>query len=377
MMVVEDLLSILLLAMLTGVATGAGVSAGELARTLASSAASSSRWSSSACSIVPRAIRYVARFERAEHARRGEPRRVLRDGVARASAPGYSVALGAFVAGMLIAESGKGHDVDALVRPFRDIVRRDLLRLDRHDDRTGGGRPTTGSPRSSSRSCSWSCKTIGVSVAAFLTGNGLRRSVQAGLALSQIGEFSFIVGRDRRSRPASCAPFLLPIVVGASCITAMTGSCRFALRRRVASWLDRTCQVRSRRSCRSTTRGSRDCAASRAPDRSWRRLRRPLTLLVIDGVLVAAIVIGAAAAHRAITHWLAARADVDERSRSLLLVAVTVAIVGLFALGIARGAVRMAWLLATRGHPEHQRSATRSRRHAARSCSRSSSRSCS
>ena len=34
---------------------------------------------------------------------------------------GYSVALGAFVGGMLIAESGKAHEVDELVRPFRDL----------------------------------------------------------------------------------------------------------------------------------------------------------------------------------------------------------------------------------------------------------------
>ena len=36
-------------------------------------------------------------------------------------------------------------------------------------------------------------KVVGVTLGAFLTGNGMRTSVQAGMSLAQIGEFSFII----------------------------------------------------------------------------------------------------------------------------------------------------------------------------------------
>src|SRR5207249_4702070 len=66
-------------------------------------------------------------------------------------------------------------------------------------------------------------KTTGISIAAFLTGHGLRRSIQAGLSLSQIGEFSFIMVALGISAGVA-RPMLLPIVVGAACLTAISGT---------------------------------------------------------------------------------------------------------------------------------------------------------
>jgi CPA2 family monovalent cation:H+ antiporter-2 len=66
MMVVEDLLSILLLAILTGVASGSGLSARELAGTIAKPTGFLVGMIAIGMLVVPRAIRYVARFERAD-----------------------------------------------------------------------------------------------------------------------------------------------------------------------------------------------------------------------------------------------------------------------------------------------------------------------
>ena len=223
MMVVEDLLSILLLAILTGVASGSGLSAGDLLRTIAKLGGFLVGMVVLGMLVVPRAVRYVARFGRTDT--------LVVTSLATcfgfvwiALRAGYSVALGAFVAGTLIAESGEGRRVDHLVRPFRDAfaaiffvsIGMTIVPAD-----VGG---------------QWLAavivavvlvvaKTTGISLAAFLTGNGLRRSIQAGLALSQIGELSFIaVGIGIAAGPRVARPFLLPIVVGASCITAITGS---------------------------------------------------------------------------------------------------------------------------------------------------------
>ena len=121
---------------------------------------------------------------------------------------GYSLALGAFVGGMLIAESGKAHDVDVVIRPFRDIFAAIFF--------ISIG--LTIAPTEIAEHWLASvfiavalvvAKTLGISIAAFLTGNGLRRSVQAGLTLSQIGEFAFIVvglGVSTGASAASCCP---------------------------------------------------------------------------------------------------------------------------------------------------------------------------
>jgi CPA2 family monovalent cation:H+ antiporter-2 len=344
LMVVEDLLSILLLAILTGVASGSGVSAGELGLVLGKLGGFLVLMVVAGLLIVPRTIRAIAKSGRTE------PLMVTSLAVCfgmvwLAVRAGYSLALGAFVAGMLIAESGKGHSVDALVRPFRDIfaaiffiaIGMTIAPADVADHWLSAivvaATLVVG-------------KTLGVSVAAFLTGNGLRRAVQAGLALSQIGEFSFIVVAVGVSAGV-VRGFLLPVVVGASCITAITGAWQLRAGNRVSSWLDAHLPRPIATFVSFYESWMTGLRSRPHPGSIWTRLRRPLALLLIDAVLVAATAIGAATSQHEIVGWLAARAELDERIAFALYVVVAAAIAGLFVLGIARGAVRMAWLLAT------------------------------
>ena len=105
---------------------------------------------------------------------------------------GYSVALGAFIAGALVAESGQEKAVEHLVTPVRDLfvaiffvavgMLLDPMVLVEYW---------------------WMVlalvaivivgKVVAVSSGVFLTGEGLRPAVQAGMSLAQIGEFSFII----------------------------------------------------------------------------------------------------------------------------------------------------------------------------------------
>src|SRR5262245_60922074 len=213
MMVVEDLLSILLLAILTGVASGSGLSAGGLGRTIAELVGFLVGMIVVGMLVVPRTIRYVARFERTDTLI-VTSLAVCFGFVWLALRAGYSIALGAFVAGTLIAESGKGHDVDHLVRPFRDVfaaiffvsIAMMIVPVDIGNQWLASVIVAV---------VLVLAKTTGISMAAFLTGNGLRRSIQAGLALSQIGELSFIaVAIGIGAGPSVARPYLLPIVVG-------------------------------------------------------------------------------------------------------------------------------------------------------------------
>jgi CPA2 family monovalent cation:H+ antiporter-2 len=342
MMVVEDLVSILLLAVLTGVASGEGVSAGELGKLLGKLEGFLVLMIVIGLLVVPRVIRAVARSGRTE------PLMVTSLAVCFgmvwiAVRAGYSLALGAFAAGMLIAESGKGHDVDQVVRPFRDLFAAIFF--------ISIG--ITIVPAEIAEHWLASVvvaialvvvKTLAVSVAGVLTGNGVPRAVRAGLALSQIGEFSFIVLAVGISANVVRGQ-LLPIVVGASCVTAITGAMQMRAGGRVASWIDSHLPrplatfVSFYESWISRLRTS--------PRPVWRRLRRPIALLLIDTVLLAATAIAAALTQPKVVHWLAATANLDEHVAFVLFVAIAGAIAVLFVIGIARGAVRLAWLLAT------------------------------
>ncbi len=138
-LIVEDLIAILLMAVLTAIATGNRLSAGSLAATVGRLAAFLVGLLVVGLLTVPRAVRAVVRLDRPETT-------VIASvgicfGIALlARAFGYSVALGAFIAGSLVAESGRGEEDRAPDPAGARRVRRDLLRVGRHDDRSGAGR---------------------------------------------------------------------------------------------------------------------------------------------------------------------------------------------------------------------------------------------
>ena len=169
--------------------------------------------------VVPRFVRYVTGLGRAETTL------VASVGICFATAYlaqrfGYSVALGAFIAGSLVAESGKGDDIERLVHPVRDVFAAiffvsvgmliDPALVARH----------------------WGAvavltllvvvgKVVAVAFAAFLSGAGTRTSVQAGMSLAQIGEFSFIIAGLGLTLGAT-RDFLYPVAVAVSAVTTLT-----------------------------------------------------------------------------------------------------------------------------------------------------------
>src|SRR5262249_26659043 len=130
---------------------------------------------------------------------------------------GYSVALGAFLAGSMVADSGEAQSIEHLVTPLRDIfgavffisvgMTLDPALLAQH----------------------WIAltmlvlavilgKLLGVTMASLLSGVGVHTSVQAGMSLTQIGEFSFIIAGLGVSTHAT-RDFLYTLAVAVSAIT--------------------------------------------------------------------------------------------------------------------------------------------------------------
>jgi CPA2 family monovalent cation:H+ antiporter-2 len=343
LLVIEDMLSVLLLAILAAVASGSHLSPGNLAITSATLAGFLVGMIAMGMLLVPRCIRYVARS--------GRPDTLLVSSLAVCLAfvwlalhAGYSVALGAFLGGSLVAESGKAREIDQLVRPLRDafaavffvsigmtIVPRDLAHH-------------------------WVfalvlalalvvVKTLGIAAAAFLTGNGLRRSIQAGLAMSQIGELSFIaIGIGIAAGPHVARPFLLSVVVAASCVTALAGSLLLRSAAPVATSLARGLP-RSIATFVSFYESWITRLRSVEGPTAWRRVRRPVLGTLVDAVLLVVVVIGASALRPIVSAKLVVL-GLDPGVALALLVTAALALGAVFAVAIARHAIRLATLLA-------------------------------
>ena len=146
---------------------------------------------------------------------------------------GLSVALGAFIAGVMLAESPYRHEIESDVEPFRSILL-GLFFLSVGmllDLRTVMSQPVF---VISIALAVIVIKGIVISLLAKLFGNDWRRSVRLGLLLSQAGEFGFVLFAQ-----ATAAQLILPeaaSLLGAVITLSMATT---PLLMRLTDWLDR------------------------------------------------------------------------------------------------------------------------------------------
>jgi CPA2 family monovalent cation:H+ antiporter-2 len=347
MLIVEDLIAIVLLALLTAIASGAGLSAGSLGLTIIRLVTFLAGLVGIGILIVPRFVRAIVKSERTDTMLVG----VI--GLCFAAAFlaytfGYSVALGAFIMGSLVAESGEAIRVERLVHPVRDMFVAIFF-------------VSVGSlidPRVIADH--WVAvlvlsvlvitgKVIAVSAGSFITGNGLRHSIQTGMSLAQIGEFSFIIAGVGLAA-GTIRGFIYPVAVAVSAITTLAtpwlirGSEPFAmfvdrkLPRPIqtsvalyASWVDR---IRN------------------APGVSARsKTRRLIRVIMIDALILMAVIIGASAERGRFTTMFSKWTGVSPET-SLIVVLVGAAIVAAPLLwGIVRSARMLGFVLAMQALP--------------------------
>lgn len=235
-LLIEDLIAVVFMAALTAVATGAGVSAGAVTATVGRLATFLAVLLTVGMLVVPRFMRLVTALGR------DETTLVASIGVCFVMAFvaqefGYSVALGAFLAGSLVAESGRGDIVEHLVRPVRDVFAAiffvsvglllDPVLVARHWNAVAALTAVV-----------ILGKITSVALGAFLTGSGTRTAIQAGMSLAQIGEFSFIIAGLGLALGATRA-FLFPVAVAVSALTTLSTPWLIRAAEPVATLVDR------------------------------------------------------------------------------------------------------------------------------------------
>jgi CPA2 family monovalent cation:H+ antiporter-2 len=336
-LLVEDLMAVIFLAVLTAVATGAGLSAGELAGTVGRLALFLVALLVVGMLIVPRFIRYVTRIGRAETTL------VASIGVCFVTAyvaqvAGYSVALGAFVAGSLVAESGKSAPIERLVQPVRDMfaaiffVSVGMLidpRLVVEHWRAVvvfAGIVLVG-------------KSLGVAVGAFLAGAGTRTAVQAGMSLSQIGEFSFIIASLGAALGAT-RDFLYPVTVAVSAVTTLTTPWLISASGPVAAYVDRKLprplQTFAALYGSWLDRLKASAMTRRGGGSMGRSVRRLVGLLALDVVVLSGLIVSVAMQFKALATWLASAIPVSTGFSHAIIVAATALAAMPLVLGIGR-----------------------------------------
>ncbi|MEP7088316.1 MAG: cation:proton antiporter [Gemmatimonadota bacterium] len=347
-LIVEDLIAILLVAVLTAVAAGGGLTPEDIGLTVVRLATFLIALVSIGLLAIPRFMRLVIKLGS------DETTLVAAVGVCFACAFlalsfGYSVALGAFIAGSLVAESGEGKAVEHLVHPVRDMfVAIFFVSVGMLID------PAVVMQH-------WVAvlvlalvvivgKVVAVSVSTFLTGKGLGMAVQSGMTLAQVGEFSFIIAAIGLANGATRS-FLYPIAVAVSALTTLTTPWLIRAASPVTLFLDR--KLPARVQTFAALYGTWVEQMRRDPvdvtERS--RTRRLMQVLFVDAALLLAIVIGAAAEIGRIGPLLERWVGIDESAIPTVVTLGAVALAVLPLVGIARTARQLGYALAIRAMP--------------------------
>lgn len=217
-LIIEDILGIAMIALLSGIAMTGTLGLGQVGLTLGKLGLFLAVTLVAGLILVPRLISYVARFKSNEML-------VITVlglcfGVSLLAVKlDYSVALGAFLIGAVIAETREIHRIEALIEPVRDMfsavffVAIGLL----IDPRM---LVTYWQPILLITAAVVFGKIITCSIGAFLGGNEPRTSLRVGMSLAQIGEFSFIIASLGVTLKVTSS-FLYPIAVAVSAVTTL------------------------------------------------------------------------------------------------------------------------------------------------------------
>jgi CPA2 family monovalent cation:H+ antiporter-2 len=344
----EDLIAILLIAVLTTVAAGGGVSAGEVGITAGKLVLFLGGFVGIGLLVVPRLVRTIVRLDRPETTLIVSLGLCF-GGALLALGAGYSVALGAFIAGSLVAESGEARRVEHLIAGVRDMFGAIFfvsvgMMIDPRLVADHWGAVVLLSV------VVIAGKLIAVSTGAFLMGNDVRTSTQAGMSLTQIGEFAFIIAALGLSSGV-VREFLYPVAVAVSAITTLTTPLLIRASGPFASIVDRHLP-RPLQTFVGLYGSWIERLRAASVDAGFAPLvRRKVLLLAMDGLLLAGVVIGVAFSKAPLAGYVERSTAFSPRVSNVVLYLLAALVAAPLVIGIVRVSAAFASLLAYRALP--------------------------
>src|SRR5688572_4142675 len=235
-LIVEDLVAILLLVLLSTLAASAQLAGVEMLMAVAKLVFFLVLWFVAGIFFLPTFLRRAKKFMNDEM--------LLITSLALcilmvwlATIVGFSPALGAFIMGSILAETVYAEKIEHLVKPVKDLFGAVFF-------------VSVGMLFDPNMLVQYLGPVLLISVVtilgqsfstttgALIAGQPLKSSVQAGMSLSQIGEFSFIIATLGLTLKVT-SDFLYPIVVAVSAITTFTSPYMIKASEPVYEWLNK------------------------------------------------------------------------------------------------------------------------------------------
>jgi CPA2 family monovalent cation:H+ antiporter-2 len=267
------------------------------------------------------------------------------------------VALGAFLAGALVAESGVEKTVEHLVQPVRDIFAAIFfvsvgMIID----------PGVLLDHWLEVIAFVAVVVIGnvtaVSVGSFLTGQSIQTSVKTGMSLAQIGEFSFIIAGVglalSKEEERQTYELLYSIAVAVSGITTLLTPWLIRAAPATAAWVDRKLPRRLQ-TFAALYASWLEQLRSRPRDTQTGRFRRAAGWIITDAVIVAAVVIGASLEMDRIVDFARSQWDLSGSATRMLVIVGAAALSAPFWIGLVRMARYLGFELAALAFPAVER----------------------
>lgn len=331
-LVVEDILAIVMIALLSGFAATGSFAARDIGRTVLQLSAFLGVLLVGGLIVVPRLLNYVAKFKSNEMLLITVVG--LCFGVSLLAVKlGYSVALGAFLIGAIIAEARQIAKIEALTHPVRDLFSAVFfvsigLLID------PGVLVQYAVPILLITGAVIFGKVITCSLGTFLAGHDRHTSLRVGMGLAQIGEFSFIIAALGLSLNVT-SNFLYPIAVAVSALTTLFTPYLLRASDTVVGWFDRAAPKPFASALDAYTRWVGDSVEGRGGGMTGNLIRKWTWQIALNLLLITAIFITAAALrYRAFAWWPSAPGGFEGLKAILWLAAM------LFAMPLFIAAVR-------------------------------------
>jgi CPA2 family monovalent cation:H+ antiporter-2 len=302
-LVVEDILAIAMIALLSGIAKTGSLAVGDVASTLGGLGLFLTAVLVVGLLAVPPLLRYVSRF------RSNEMMLVTALGLCfgvslLALRLEYSVALGAFLIGAIVAEARERGKIETLVEPVRDMfsavffVAVGMMIEPRMLIVYAG-------PIAAITAAVVLGKVVTCSFGAFVAGNDVRTSLRVGMGLAQIGEFSFIIAAlGRTMDPPVTSEFLYPIAVTVSALTTLLTPYLIRSSDGVSSHFLRLAPQSVVAYVELYSRWMAERSGRNEAGRVGRLLRRWGLQVALNGVLAAAVLVAAPTAAKQVAAWV-------------------------------------------------------------------------
>lgn len=284
-LIVQDILAILMMVLLSTVAVSQQFSGSELLQSVLKLVFFLTIWFVAGIFFIPTLLK------KAKHLLTDEMLLIISLAlcllmVLFAANVGFSPALGAFIMGSIIAETTQAEHIEHLVKPVKDLFGAvffvsvgmliDPEMLIKY-----------GFPVAILTLVVILGQSLSSTIGALLSGQPLKQSIQTGMSLSQIGEFSFIIATLGMTLNVT-SDFLYPIVVAVSAITTFTTPFMVKFSTPLSIFLEKKLP---RRWVKKIERYSANTEAIKSVSTWQIVLRAYLTQVIIHSIIIVAIIL--------------------------------------------------------------------------------------